>query len=465
MRFDVGDKTLVPISRFGADEACSENCMFDDSLARFSVKGASSISHLESGGNHYVAVANYWDGSETDTASPIYEFNTVEGTLGARIQLIPTRGARAFRLISMSGLDYLVVANFIGTSTMYRWVGGSDGIDVNEPSVSIPTTGAASLETFTSGGYVYLVFACYFDKQAKTHAVPSALFRVGLAAGGSGLVALRMQNLKTVGALHARFLVTGDYRLLAISSGVAGNTSKIFVSNSSGHFNVLQELPTSRATSLSHFVSQDADYLFVSQRSDSSILFRWNGSSFLATNQPSTLPKDLAGGQVIQTREVTAAAHFFADNIDYIALGVYIADGSPGYLLESHKEDVTRLSGPSAIAVSPVHNRIYVGAYYSRAISVFQRHGPTGALIYMADVYFVPDATGDIRRGDGYPLRGITSMTVSSDGAFLYMASFFDSAVTVFGVNGATGMLQVLQVCVLMPSTPEHLVVFWCTNK
>jgi DNA-binding beta-propeller fold protein YncE len=227
---------------------------------------------------------------------------------------------------------------------------------------------------------------------------------------------------------------------------IGRSKSKFFVSDGSGSFSTLQNLTTSRATSLTYFTSQNTTYMFVGQRESTSILFRWNGSNFLADNEPSTLPKDLAGGQVMRTPAVTAASHFRINNSEYLALGVDLADSLPGYILPSTKEEETRLSGPNAIADNPVSNRIYVGAYYSYAISVFERDANSRALIYLPDVYYAPNVTVDVRRAQGYPIRGITSMVFAADGSTLYVSSFFDGTVTVFNVDGVTGKLSRLQV-------------------
>jgi 6-phosphogluconolactonase (cycloisomerase 2 family) len=104
--------------------------------------------------------------------------------------------------------------------------------------------------------------------------------------------------------------------------------------------------------------------------------------------------------------------------------------------------DVGPLDAPSALTISPDGANVYVAAYNDDAIVVFDRDATTGALTQKAGTAgcISDDGTAGACT-DGNALHGVTALTISPDGANLYAASDSASAVVVFDRNTTTGVL------------------------
>src|SRR2546427_135718 len=100
---------------------------------------------------------------------------------------------------------------------------------------------------------------------------------------------------------------------------------------------------------------------------------------------------------------------------------------------------VTGLGGATGVAVSPDGRNIYAAGEVDDALAVFRRDAATGALTYV-----------QIQR-DGYAggvdgLLGAKAVAISPDGAHVYAAGSLDNAVAVFGRDAATGKLTFIEV-------------------
>lgn len=95
------------------------------------------------------------------------------------------------------------------------------------------------------------------------------------------------------------------------------------------------------------------------------------------------------------------------------------------------------LLGATSVVVSPDGNFLYSAAVADSAIGVFARNHATGALTFSSSV---KDGVGGI---DG--IGGVITLLLSDDGNFLYAASTGDNAVTVFARNAGTGALTKIQ--------------------
>src|SRR5205085_1368385 len=85
------------------------------------------------------------------------------------------------------------------------------------------------------------------------------------------------------------------------------------------------------------------------------------------------------------------------------------------------------------IALSPDGANLYLTGYGSDQLEVLKRDASNGRLT------FVEKHTNGQLGVDG--LNGVFRVTVSPDGAFVYTASFDDSALTVFARDQSTGKL------------------------
>src|SRR5437870_2366533 len=125
------------------------------------------------------------------------------------------------------------------------------------------------------------------------------------------------------------------------------------------------------------------------------------------------------------------------------ALAVFHRDSATGALtfVEVQKAavggGVDGLLGAKAVAISPDGAHVYAAGSLDNAVAVFGRDAATGKLTF----------TEVQREGQNgvLGLFGAKAVTVSPDGANLYVAGGYDDALVVFGRNPETGMLTYLQ--------------------
>jgi 6-phosphogluconolactonase (cycloisomerase 2 family) len=126
--------------------------------------------------------------------------------------------------------------------------------------------------------------------------------------------------------------------------------------------------------------------------------------------------------------------HIYAGGEDQDALAVFSRDSGTGQLtFVGSGSGVLGLSEVRGVAVSPDGAHVYTVGYQDDAIAAFERDQATGALSFI-------DAW---KNGvDGFSsLNGPQGVTVSPDGAHVYVASDVSGSVTVFSRDAATGEL------------------------
>ncbi len=121
------------------------------------------------------------------------------------------------------------------------------------------------------------------------------------------------------------------------------------------------------------------------------------------------------------------------------ALAVFDRDGFTGALsfVAVHRDGVNGVDGlwgARSVTVSPDGAQVYVVSDLDDALAVFDRDGLTGALS------FVAVHKDGVNVFDG--LDGAESVTVNPDGAQVYVASKWDDALAVFDRDGLTGLLK-----------------------
>lgn len=132
-------------------------------------------------------------------------------------------------------------------------------------------------------------------------------------------------------------------------------------------------------------------------------------------------------------------AHVYVTAEFESALTVFARDAATGALsfVETFKQGVNGVDGLQSaysVAVAPDGGQVYATAYFGAAVSAFARDGVTGAL---TPVQTIMD--GD---AGAEGLDGAASVAVAPDGASVYVAGYFDNAVTQFSRDGATGLLS-----------------------
>ncbi len=105
--------------------------------------------------------------------------------------------------------------------------------------------------------------------------------------------------------------------------------------------------------------------------------------------------------------------------------------------------DTDGLRSASGIAVSPDGEFVYVTAYLSNAVTVFDRNPADGTLTFVqcwASAMSNPD--GCLAAVPGNPLNAATDLAMTADGSQLYTSSRNGNAVVRFVRNGSTGSLS-----------------------
>ncbi|NJO17065.1 MAG: lactonase family protein [Thioploca sp.] len=126
------------------------------------------------------------------------------------------------------------------------------------------------------------------------------------------------------------------------------------------------------------------------------------------------------------------------------AVAVFSRDPSSDLTWEQALKDggnsiVDGLAWANSVTVSADGKSVYVAGYGDAAIAVFLRNPSTGQLTFQQVL-----KDGDSGVVDG--LAGVCSVTISTDGQSVYVASYHDNAVAVFNRDKVTGQLTFQQV-------------------
>jgi len=135
-------------------------------------------------------------------------------------------------------------------------------------------------------------------------------------------------------------------------------------------------------------------------------------------------------------------AHVYVAAVES-AVAVFARDPTSGRLtfVEVERQGVNGvdgIAGAFALTVSPDGAHVYVGNRSGNSVAVFSRNPGTGGLTF---VEVQRDGVGGV---DG--LAGVQSLAVSPDGAHVYVAGEDDNALAVFSRNPVTGALTFVEV-------------------
>ena len=133
----------------------------------FAVKGAAAWHYVEAGSRELLFGANFWDGADTDTSSPVFEL-VMGGSATNLVQMVPTRGARQWTSFASGNMTYACVANARGNSGCYPLhnVGSNNSTNTSNnstntgPVISMgyefmgPAVGVVHFEWRNGGHYV-----------------------------------------------------------------------------------------------------------------------------------------------------------------------------------------------------------------------------------------------------------------------------------------------------------------------
>ena len=201
--------------------------------ATIPTNGATHIEYFSVEGHHYLAVANFFDGTNHATDSAIYKW-TWSGSawvLGSEpVQLLPTVAAHHIAFFEQDGESYLAVAqqwdekqsSFSGFSVVYKW---DSFLDKFVQLGSIPSQSALHIEPFDMDGDQYLAVANSLNVTTGKPSSQSTVYRMS-CDGGEHLFT-PVQQIQTEGATRWRYTKNAGMHFIVVAEWVPQSTSKI----------------------------------------------------------------------------------------------------------------------------------------------------------------------------------------------------------------------------------------------
>ena len=259
----------------------------DESTGKFTLyqtmqtKGAYGLEYFSIADKHFLAVANFWDGTHR-LDSVIYQWN---GKLFVVFQKIPTNGAAHFTFFKINGENYLAVANYHDGSTysiksvIYKWSSGKFN-----KFQEMPSEGAIGCEAFVINNDTFVAFANYYNSQQK-HSVQSTVFK------WSGGHFVKLQSLQTYGAYDVNSFNINGHTFLAFANDYSGskyNTDSFIYKWDGSKFVLFQSIPTRGALAWHPFVISGQTYLSVAnhhgdsqKHNTQSVVYQASGARFI----------------------------------------------------------------------------------------------------------------------------------------------------------------------------------------
>ena len=244
-------------------------------------RGASGLEYFSIADKHFLAVANYYDGTWL-LDSAVYQW---KGQRFIVFQKIPTKGAYRFTFFEINGQNYLTVANYRDMSTnsiksvIYIWSNGKFN-----KFQEIPTKGARGCTAFAINNDTFIAFANHRNSQQK-YAAQSTVFK------WSGRDFVKPQSLQTYGASGVNSVNINGHTFLAFANCYNGSNHNIdsFIYRWNGSkFLRFQSIPTRRAMAWHSFVISGQTFLGVANnRGDSqhhntqSVVYQASGAQFI----------------------------------------------------------------------------------------------------------------------------------------------------------------------------------------
>ena len=217
------------------------------------------MEYFKTGDQHYLAVANYYDGTSYRLNSVICQWNLSQEQFVV-FQIIETFGAHSFEFFEITNEQFLAISNnYDGSSqsinsSIYKW-----NSNKFEKIQDIPTEGAVNTETFVISNETFIAFANHFTSQ-KQYSVQSAVFK------WSGQQFVKLQSFQTYGALDVKSFSDNGSTFLAFANYRHGEqhniNSPIYKWNGS-HFVLFQSIPTRGAAGLHPFMMCSQRFLGV----------------------------------------------------------------------------------------------------------------------------------------------------------------------------------------------------------
>ncbi|MBT9549100.1 MAG: S8 family serine peptidase [Candidatus Sericytochromatia bacterium] len=266
---------------------------------------------------HYLAVANFYNGSSHQIASDIYRFNNNPNQPQYLLDhSLSSSGAYDVEPFKIGNDTFLALINHVGgNSKIFKWDAGQNKFLEFQ---SLPTFGGTDAEHFEFNGEHYLAIA---NLWLGTPTLESAIFK------WNGTTFVKHQGISTTGAFRWKAFQIGNNAFLALASYAAyygGNPntlSRVF-KKIGNDFVPIQDIPTLNAYDWEAFSIGNDHYLAVANygsgeiissgdnqvdRRATSSIYRWNGSQFQEF-------------QPIATNGATSWKHFEVNGTHYLIL-------------------------------------------------------------------------------------------------------------------------------------------------
>jgi len=313
-------------------------------------------------------------------------------------------------------------------------VGGVDGIN-----------GIRSVVVSGDGAHVYAVgfsenTIAVFARDMVTGELTFVETHRDGVAGVTGLV------------LPAAVAISPDDAHVYAAGGVAGEIAVFSRNAGTGALTFVEALFDGQGGvmgidgAVSVVVSPDGSHVYVAATSDSVAVFSRNAG----TGELSFVEALFDGtggitGLEYATAVVTSpdGSHVYASGLNDDAVVVFGRNPGTGQLtLIEEVFDETGgitdgLNGPRAIALSPDGAHVYVASYFDAAVTGFERDVPSGTLQF---------AESQRNGAGGVALAGAISVAVSPDGSTVYVGSFGDDTVVAFDRDAGSGALTFVDV-------------------
>ena len=201
------------------------------------------MEYFKTGDQHYLAVANHYNGTSYRQNSVIYQWSLSQEQFVV-FQSIETFGAHSFDFFEITNERFLAISNFQDDSFIYKWNSSKF-----EKIQEIATEGAVNTETFEISNETFIAFANHYTAQ-KQWSLQSVVFK------WSGQQFVKLQSFQTYGARDVKSFSDNGSTFLAFANyrrgGERNINSSIYKWNGS-HFVLFQSVPTRGAAALHPF--------------------------------------------------------------------------------------------------------------------------------------------------------------------------------------------------------------------
>ena len=216
--------------------------------------GGIDMEYFKTGDQHYLAVANHYDGTSYRQNSVIYQWSLSQEQFVV-FQSIETFGAHSFDFFEITNEQFLAISNYRDGSSystnslIYKW-----NSNKFEKIQDIATEGAVKTETFVISNETFIAFANHGQwhlSPQNQDSVQSAVFK------WSGQQFVKLQSFQTYGARDVKsfsdngstFLAFANYRHV-----VQRNINSPIYKWNGSHFVLFQSIPTRGAAALHPFM-------------------------------------------------------------------------------------------------------------------------------------------------------------------------------------------------------------------